>query len=77
MNVSETILALSTARGKDKTICPSEVARAIWPAEWRNHMDETRKAAFALRDEGKVVITQKGNEIIGDEVIGPIRIRIV
>jgi len=77
MDVSETILALSAARGKDKTICPSEVARQIWQEDWRKHMDETRKAAFALRDKGKVVITQRGNEILGEEVRGPIRIRIV
>ena len=75
MNVATTILELSAVRGKDKTICPSEVARKLWPADWRNHMEEIRKTAFALRDEGKVTITQKGNEVVGNEVVGPIRIR--
>lgn len=77
MSVSATILALATARGTDKTICPSEVARTLWPDEWRNHMEEVRSAAFTLRDEGKVRISQKGKEVLDTEVKGPIRIRIV
>lgn len=77
MNIAATILELSAKRGKDKTICPSEVARILWPEDWRNYMEKIRKTAFALRDEGKVVITQKGNEVSGNEVAGPIRIRIL
>jgi len=77
MNISATILELSAERGKNKTICPSEVARKLSSRDWRKYMSEIRKTAFALRDAGKVVITQKGNEMIGNEVTGPIRIRIV
>ncbi|MEJ7679481.1 MAG: DUF3253 domain-containing protein [Segetibacter sp.] len=77
MCISATILELSAERGKDKTICPLEVARKLWPEDWRNHMEEVRKTAFALRDEGKVAITQKGNEVVGNEVAGPIRIQIL
>jgi hypothetical protein len=39
-------------------------------------MEEIRKIAFELRDAGKVVIMQKGNEVTGSEVVGPIRIQI-
>lgn len=77
MSVSQTIISIATARGNNKTICPSEVARTLWPTEWRKHMEEVRSAAFTLRDEGKVKILQKGEEVLHTEVKGPIRIRIV
>lgn len=77
MSLSSSILKLAAARGNDKTICPSEVARTLWPQEWRPHMDEVRAAAFTLRDEGKIQISQKGEEVFGDEIKGPIRIRII
>lgn len=77
MQISETIVELSAKRGKNKTICPSEVARKLGPDEWRNYMEEIRKTAFALRDAGKIVITQKGNVVVGNEVVGPIRIRVL
>ena len=77
MSLSKTILSLAAARGTDKTICPSEVARMLWPGQWRSRMSEVRSAAFALRDQGKVQISQKGEEVLSDGVKGPIRIRIV
>lgn len=77
MFVSVTILVLAAERGNDKTICPSEVARMLWPDEWRIHMEEVRSAAFCLRDEGKVQISQKGREVTDHKVKGPIRIRIL
>ncbi|GEO12275.1 DUF3253 domain-containing protein [Segetibacter aerophilus] len=76
LKISETILFLATQRGKDKTICPSEVARKLSPNAWRTYMKEIRKEAFDLRDAGRIVITQKGNEVSGREVVGPIRIQI-
>lgn len=77
MSVSSTILSLAAARGSDKTICPSEIARLLWPDNWRSRMEEVRSAAFLLREEGKVQILQKGEEVLHTEVKGPIRIRIV
>ncbi len=76
LKISETILLLAAKRGKDKTICPSEVARQLSPDDWRRYMKEIRKIAFELRDAGKVVIMQKGSEVAGSEVVGPIRIQI-
>ena len=76
MNISETILLLAAQRRKDKTICPFEVARQLSSGDWRRYMKEIRKIAFQLRDAGKVLILQKGNEFAGSEVIGPIRIQI-
>jgi len=66
-----------TDRGADKTICPSEVARALFPDEWRGHMDEVRQCAVDLQRKGQVSITQKGKPIDGDNIKGPIRIKII
>lgn len=76
-SVVETIIALATARGNTKTICPSEVARKLWPDDWRTHMPEVRACAFALRDMARVRIMQKGIGISTDDVKGPIRIQII
>lgn len=75
--VTETIINLAAARGITKTICPSEVARQLWPGEWRKHMPEVREAAFILREKGYIRILQKGTEILEDEIKGPIRIQII
>lgn len=68
---------MATDRGADKTICPSEVARALFDIHWRKHMDEVRQAAIALQQEGKVSITQKGELVDVNHIKGPIRIKIV
>jgi len=75
--VPETILAMATERGADKTICPSEVARALFDTDWRKHMDEVRQAAIVLQQDGKVLITQKGIPVEVNHLKGPIRIKIV
>ena len=61
---------------KRETICPTVGARKLSPGEWPTYTKEIRKIAFELRDAGKVLIMQKGNEVAGSEVVGPIRIRI-
>lgn len=76
LNISEAILLLAVKRGKDKTICPSEVARGLSTNNWRKYMKAIRQSAFELRDAGKILILQKGRAVTGDEVVGPIRIRI-
>ena len=68
---------MATERGADKTICPSEVARAMFDNGWRSHMDEVRQAAIALQQQGKVSITQKGKPVDVNHIKGPIRIKIV
>ncbi|MDP9167622.1 MAG: DUF3253 domain-containing protein [Actinomycetota bacterium] len=72
-----TILTLTGERGPDKTICPSDAARAIGGEDWRALMDDARDAARALASEGLVEITQKGVAL--DPAApwrGPVRIRI-
>jgi hypothetical protein len=75
--ISQNILSMATERGADKTICPSEVARSMFPADWRKHMNEVREAAIDLHLEGKVTITQKGEPVDVNHIKGPIRIKIV
>jgi hypothetical protein len=75
--IIKAILSTATERGPYKTTCPSEVARELFPDNWRAHMGEVRNAAIALCDEGKIIITQKGEPIDTRSIKGPIRIKIV
>jgi uncharacterized protein DUF3253 len=72
-----TILELARERGADKTICPSDAARAIGGDDWRDLMDEARDVARDLARTGEVEISQKGAVLDPDQPWrGPIRIRI-
>lgn len=72
----ETILELSRERGPDKTICPSDAARAVGGDAWRDLMEDARAVARDLARNGDVEITQKGEVLDPDATWrGPIRIR--
>jgi hypothetical protein len=75
--IANTILSMAAERGANKTICPSDVAREMFPEDWRKHMDEIRQEAIALHKAGKVSITQKGIPVDTNHIKGPIRIKIV
>jgi hypothetical protein len=75
-SIADTIIAMAAHRGPEKTICPSDVAREMFPDDWRKHMDEIRKDAVLLQKDGKVLITQKGKPVDTDDIKGPIRIKI-
>lgn len=68
------ILVLVEERGLGKTICPSEVARAVRPDDWRPLMKKTRQAAIRLADDGQILIYRKGKPIPTDQVRGVIRL---
>jgi hypothetical protein len=71
-----TILDLARQRGPDKTICPSDAARAVDPDNWRDLMDDARDTARQLARAGEVEITQKGEVLDPDATWrGPVRIR--
>lgn len=72
--IDEHILSLVNARGLGKTICPSEVARAIRPDNWRPLMKKVRQSAIRLADTGDISIYRKGKPIPTDEVRGIIRL---
>ena len=67
---------LLSARAQTSSICPSDVARAVAPDDWRPLMEPVRAAARAMMADGEVQITQ-GGEVVADpnDVKGPIRIR--
>lgn len=75
MTYAAAILELLEKRGPGKTICPSDVARALHPTGWRAHLDDVRAAAARLVASGRVVITQKGREVDLATARGPIRIK--
>ncbi len=71
----EAIRATLAARDGEATICPSEAARALDPAAWRDHMDSVRNAAAAMADRDEIEITQRGAVVDARIAQGPIRLR--
>ena len=69
------ILALLQQRGRDKTICPSEVLAAEFK---QNHekMESVRQAARRLAGAGKIQITQNGRTVDPSSFKGPIRLKL-
>jgi len=77
--IAAEILRQTAARGADKSICPSEVARALEPSEdaWRRLMGAVRAAAIRLAREGRVEVLRKGKPVDpAAEIRGVIRLRI-
>lgn len=68
------ILTQTAARGPDKSICPSEVARAL-DDDWRPHLTAVRKEAARLAAAGQIEILRKGKPVTADAVRGVIRLR--
>lgn len=74
--IIQQIRILARQRGPQKTFCPSEVARALFPDNWRPQMPAVRQAARQLAQDGEVRILQSGQEVDIDHVKGPIRIQL-
>jgi len=70
-----TILDLLGKRAATSSICPSDVARAVGGEHWRGLMDDTRRVAWQLVDQGRVRITQGDESVHRETVRGPVRIR--
>ncbi len=66
---------LLDSRARDSSICPSDVARAVAPDDWRPWMEPVRRAARRLVARGEVEITQGGSVVDPSTAKGPIRIR--
>lgn len=75
-DISATILAMAKQRGPEKSTCPSEIARKLFPDDWPEHMRNVVDVAIDLHIQGKVVITQKGTPVDVNHIKGPIRIKI-
>ena len=84
------IIARTEARGAGKTICPSEVARALArnaadakdpedpedDAAWRALMPNVRAVAADLCERGAIAVLQKGRPVDPRSAHGPIRLAI-
>ena len=73
--IEDTIIKLLLTRDLEKTICPSEVARNLYPETWRDKMELVRKVAGKLVQEHIIVITQK-NKKVDISGKGPIRLKL-
>jgi len=83
--ISQHMHQLLEKRDWPKTICPSEVARALSTSElvqleaetWRDAMPDIRKVVWELRDRGEVEVLQKGEvtDTSLENIHGPIRVR--
>lgn len=75
--IKEAHIRFAEDRGFDKTYCPSEIARELFPENWREMMDEVREIGDQLVMTGKLEILQKGTvqEQPSTKLKGPIRFR--
>lgn len=76
--IAETLMALAEHRGRDKSFCPSEAARALYePQRWRDHMDDVRRVASDLAREGRLDMLARGQRLSPTVAHrGPIRLRL-
>lgn len=75
-NIAQRILSVALERGKDKSTCPSEIARMLFPQEWRKKMDMVMDVARDLHANGKICITQQGKAVDIQKIKGPVRIKL-
>ena len=75
--IEATLMKLVQQRGLHASACPSEIARALSPEDWRALMPQVRDAASRLAQQGKIEIAQGGKAVssIGPWK-GPIRLRL-
>lgn len=75
--ITDTMLRLVAERGAGKSICPSEVARALGgphPDGWGPLMKPVRRVAVALAHGGRVAILRKGRPVDPDDFRGIYRL---
>jgi len=76
----QAILTLLAARGPQKSICPTDAARALagHPAgdAWRGSLSPIRLAAQRLAKAGRIEILRKGKPISPEAMHGVIRLRL-
>jgi hypothetical protein len=75
--ITETMLGLVAARGAGKTVCPSEVARALGgphPDGWGPLMQPVRRVAVGLAHAGRIAILRKGKPVDPDDFRGIYRL---
>jgi hypothetical protein len=77
LTLEAAMITLAAQRGADKSICPSEVARAVGGDHWRTLMPAVRSVAVRLAKDGRVEILRKGKRVDPADFKGVYRVRIV
>ncbi len=67
------LTGLAYERGRGVSFCPSEAARRL-ADDWRPLMDDVRRVAGAMRDDGTLQATQGGVPVDPLSAVGPIRL---
>jgi hypothetical protein len=67
------IVTLLEQRPRGATICPSEAARQVRPADWRDWLEPTRRAGRRLANAGLLNWTQGGRVVDPSTARGPVR----
>jgi hypothetical protein len=68
-SLSDVLLALCAAAGPDRTICPTDAAKAFAQARgedalaWRSHLQDVRRTGVQLATTGRLVIYRKGKPV--------------
>jgi hypothetical protein len=73
LRLASTIRALLRHRD-GSSLCPSDAARAVGGADWRDLMATTRDVAWTLAADDTLVVTQKGDPVSSRSVRGPVRL---
>ncbi len=63
VRLASTMRALLRARDPEKTICPSDAARAACSPTWRPHLQAARAVAFELQADGVVEVRHAGERV--------------
>lgn len=74
--IEDKAFELLAARDPGKTICPSEVARALDPQGWRRLMPVVRATAVGLARQGKLVITRHNKPVDPNAFKGVYRLKL-
>ena len=74
--IEKNIFRLLGVRGEHSSICPSDVARAMYSveSEWRAAMPRIREVAGDLASRGLLRVTRKGKAVAATSEGGPIRL---
>lgn len=81
VTLENVILELCAARGAEKTICPTDAAKAYAvargeedPLAWRAWLQHVRSAAVGLARHGRLVIYRKGKPADPEDFRGVYRL---
>ena len=80
-DIEAALLLFIAQHGSQSSACPSEVARALLPGEWRSLMPRVRQIAGQLALRGLLDISQGGESVPASTLPngpwkGPIRVRL-